>query len=144
MMLDVTEVNLNLKNIVKNLKNKILNYYMSLTQTNISRINNAYKLMIAKSSEMPDTTEDLVELSKYVDECRYSTLSEMKALLRTVGDYIMFLFEYTEFKDEDINSSSQAFRWPQVIEHYLDLATSRVIQKKGVVEGQLKSKKNRI
>jgi dynein heavy chain len=54
--------------------------------------------MIAKSSEMPDTTEDLVELSKYVDECRYSTLSEMKALLRTVGDYIMFLFEYTEFK----------------------------------------------
>lgn len=37
--------------------------------------------------------------------------------------------------------SSQAFQWPQVIEHYLDLATSRVIQKKGVVEGQLKSKK---
>lgn len=54
--------------------------------------------MVAKSSEMPDTTEDLVELSKYVDECRYSTLSEMTALLRTVGDYIMFLFEYTEFK----------------------------------------------
>lgn len=36
MMLDVSEVNLNLKNIVKSLKNKILNYFMSLTQTNIS------------------------------------------------------------------------------------------------------------
>lgn len=32
-------------------------------------------------------------------------------------------------------------RWPQEIEQFLDLATSRVIQKKGVVEGQLKTKK---
>lgn len=54
--------------------------------------------MSAKSSEMPDTTEDLVELSNYVTQCRNSTLSQMKAQLRTVGDYIMFLFEYTEFK----------------------------------------------
>jgi len=46
---------------------------------------------------MPDTTEDLVELSNYVTECRDSTLSKMKAQLRTIGDYIMFLFEYTEF-----------------------------------------------
>jgi len=53
--------------------------------------------MSAKSSEMPDTTEDLVELGNYVTECRNSTLSKMKAQLRTVGDYIMFLFKYTEF-----------------------------------------------
>jgi len=53
--------------------------------------------MSAKSSEMPDTTEDLVELSNYVTQCRDSTLMQMKAQLRTVGDYIMFLFEYTEF-----------------------------------------------
>lgn len=54
-------------------------------------------MMSAKSSEMPDTTEDLVELSNYVTQCRDSTLMQMKAQLRTVGDYIMFLFEYTEF-----------------------------------------------
>lgn len=54
-------------------------------------------MMSAKSSEMPDTTEDLVELSNYVAHCRDATLSQMKAQLRTVGDYIMFLFEYTEF-----------------------------------------------
>lgn len=46
---------------------------------------------------MPDTTEDLVELSNYVTQCRDATLMQMKAELRTVGDYIMFLFEYTEF-----------------------------------------------
>lgn len=56
--------------------------------------------MAAKSSEMPDTTEDLVELSNYVNECRNSTLQKMKTQLRTVGDYIMFLFEYTEFNSE--------------------------------------------
>lgn len=61
------------------------------------RINNAFTVMAAKSSEMPDTTEDLVELSNYVTECRDSTLSKIKAQLRTVCDYIMFLFEYTEF-----------------------------------------------
>lgn len=53
--------------------------------------------MSTKSSEMPDTTEDLVELSNYVSLCRESTLSQMKTQLRTVGDYIMFLYEYTEF-----------------------------------------------
>lgn len=36
MMLDVSEVNQNLKNIVTSLKNKILDYYMTLTQQNIS------------------------------------------------------------------------------------------------------------
>lgn len=60
--------------------------------------------MSTKSSEMPDTTEDLVELSNYVSECRDSTLSKMKAQLRTVGDYIMFLFEYTEFDGKYIVS----------------------------------------
>jgi len=58
--------------------------------------------MSTKSSEMPDTTEDLVELSNYVTLCRDSTLSKMKAQLRTVGDYIMFLFEYTEFNSNNI------------------------------------------
>lgn len=53
--------------------------------------------MSAKSSEMPDTTEDLVELSNYVTVCRDSTLPKIEAQMRTVGDYIMFLFEYTEF-----------------------------------------------
>lgn len=43
--------------------------------------------------------------------------------------------------DDDISLSSRVFRWPQEIEQFLDLATSRVIQKKGVVEGQLKTKK---
>lgn len=36
MMLDVSEVNLNLKNIIASLKNRILDYYMNLTQQNIS------------------------------------------------------------------------------------------------------------
>lgn len=56
--------------------------------------------MSAKSSEMPDTTEDLVELSNYVTVCRDSTLSKIKVQMRTVGDYIMFLFEYTEFNSK--------------------------------------------
>lgn len=58
--------------------------------------------MSTKSSEMPDTTEDLVELSNYVTLCRDSTLPKMKGQLRTVGDYIMFLFEYTEFNSNFI------------------------------------------
>lgn len=56
--------------------------------------------MCTKSSEMPDTTEELVELSNYVNECRDSTLSKMKGQLTTVGHYIMFLFEYTEFNSK--------------------------------------------
>lgn len=36
MVLDITEVNQNLKNIIKSLKNKILDYYMNLTQQIIS------------------------------------------------------------------------------------------------------------
>jgi len=36
MKLDVSEVNTNLKNIVKSLKNRILEYFMNLTQQNIS------------------------------------------------------------------------------------------------------------
>jgi len=34
--LDVSEINTNLKNIIKSLKNRILDYFMNLTQQNIS------------------------------------------------------------------------------------------------------------
>lgn len=36
MILDISEVNQNLKNIVQSLKNRILDYYMNLTQQTIS------------------------------------------------------------------------------------------------------------
>lgn len=42
---------------------------------------------------------------------------------------------------EDINLQSRVYRWPQEIEQFLDLATNRVVQKKAVVESQLKTKK---
>lgn len=58
--------------------------------------------MSTKLTGMPDTTEDLVELSNYVIVSRDATLSKMKAQLRTVGDYIMFLFDYTLFKSNII------------------------------------------
>lgn len=35
MVLDVTEINQNLKNIIKSLKNKIIDYFMNLTQQTI-------------------------------------------------------------------------------------------------------------
>jgi dynein heavy chain, axonemal len=53
--------------------------------------------MSTKLSEIPDTTEDLVELSNYITISRDSTLSKMKARLMTVGEYILFLFDYTLF-----------------------------------------------
>jgi len=53
--------------------------------------------MSTKLSEIPDTTEDLVELSNYITISRDSTLSKMKAQLMTVGEYILFLFDYTLF-----------------------------------------------
>ncbi|XP_050529641.1 dynein axonemal heavy chain 3 isoform X2 [Daktulosphaira vitifoliae] len=141
MSLDVSEINSNLKNIVNSLKNKILDYYINITQDTIINIDNTFEKMAARASEMPDTTNDLVDLNNYVNKCRDSTLFKIKAQLQTVGEYMMFLFEYTEFSDDFINKSSRVFRWPQEIDQFLDLATSRVIQKKGVVEGQLKTKK---
>jgi len=66
------------------------------------RVNNKFEVMSAKLSETPDTTEELVELSNYVTLSRDSTLSKMKAQLRTVGEYIMFLFDYTLFNSNII------------------------------------------
>jgi len=60
-------------------------------------------MMSIKLSETPDTTEDLVELSNYVTLSRDSTLSKMKAQLRIVGEYIMFLFDYTLFNSNIIH-----------------------------------------
>jgi len=41
----------------------------------------------------------------------------------------------------DINLQSRVYRWPQEVEQFIELASNRVIQKKAVVESQLKSKK---
>jgi len=119
--------------------------------------------MSTKLQEIPETTEDLVELSNYVTLSRDATLPKIKTQLRTVGDYIMFLFNYTLFNSntynisfyymafyfkttkslivDEINLQSRVYRWPQEIEQFLDLANNRVIHKKAVVESQLKSKK---
>lgn len=59
-------------------------------------------MMSTKLSEIPDTIEDLVELGNYVTISRDSTLSKMKAQLLGVGEYIMFLFDYTLFNSNII------------------------------------------
>lgn len=53
--------------------------------------------MASKTSQMPNTTEDLVELSNFVIDLRDSTLLKTKEQIRIACDYIMFLFEYMEF-----------------------------------------------
>lgn len=60
----------------------------------IYRICAAFDEMSDRVGEMPKTTAELVELTNYINECRDSTMFNLREQIRTTAENVLFLMQH--------------------------------------------------
>lgn len=59
-----------------------------------NRIASTFEAMAARVSQLPETTAELVELTNYINESRDSTMFNLKTMLITTAENVMFLMNH--------------------------------------------------
>lgn len=93
-MLDNRHVNRVLEKLVKELKNFVTNYFVTLNQVENRRICDEFEEMSINSGERPKETPGVVALQNYLLVCRDEKMYRLKAEIQEVAKRVMFLLHY--------------------------------------------------
>lgn len=85
-------------------------------------------------------TEELVELSKYIDSVRQVELPNMNIQLIDNKNMLEFLLDQCHVTDEDMKLNASTFTWVTRIIPVLDLSKKRIMQRKIKAQEDLKAK----
>lgn len=94
-MLDNRIVNRVLEKLVRELKNFVTNYFVTLNQVENRRMCDEFEEMSINSGERPKETLEVVTLQNYLIVCREEKLFRLKKeIQQTVKERVMFLLTY--------------------------------------------------
>ncbi|KAK6187847.1 hypothetical protein SNE40_005782 [Patella caerulea] len=99
-----------------------------------------YDEMTDKVSEMPDTTQEIVETQEFLKTSMDVTVHKLKDEIDEAANRLMFLLDYAIFPFEDIKLNSTVFHWPEHIRTVFELNQSRIINKREHIEEELRRK----
>ncbi|XP_078413797.1 dynein axonemal heavy chain 3 [Cetorhinus maximus] len=99
-----------------------------------------YEEISDRISEIPETTEELVELDTFVKKSSEVTITKLKEEIFEAADRLDFLLDYATLSDDDLRLNSQVFNWPEQIVLMLDLHRDRLLNKRDDVEEDLRSR----
>lgn len=71
---------------------QLKNYFCSIC--------NIYEEMAARAGESPETTQQLVELINYIQDCRDCAMFDLREKARTTVEYVMFLMNHAHLNCE--------------------------------------------
>ncbi|KAK7493483.1 hypothetical protein BaRGS_00015194 [Batillaria attramentaria] len=103
-----------------------------------ARICQRYDEMADKVSEIPDVTKDLVEIQAYLSEADTVTVFKMRDEIDEAAFRLLFLMDYADFSQEDIRLNCAVFHWPKHIDSLFEVANSRILARRDVLEEDLK------
>ncbi|GCC38553.1 hypothetical protein chiPu_0017068 [Chiloscyllium punctatum] len=99
-----------------------------------------YEEISDRISEIPETTEELVDLDTFVKKSNEVTITKLKEEIFEAADRLEFLLDYASLSDDDIRLNSQVFNWPEQIVLMLDLHRDRLLSKRDDVEEDLRNR----
>ncbi|XP_048465622.1 dynein axonemal heavy chain 3 [Rhincodon typus] len=99
-----------------------------------------YEEISDRISEIPETTEELVDLDTFVKKSSEVTITKLKEEIFEAADRLDFLLGYATLSDDDIRLNSQVFNWPEQIVLMLDLHRDRLLSKRDDVEEDLRNR----
>lgn len=116
-MLDNRIVNRVLEKLVRELKNFVTNYFVTLNQVENRRMCDEFEEMSINSGERPKETPEVVALQNYLVVCREDKLFRLKSEIQYVKERVMFLLTYASLTRKKthkfppkLNSPSCAFQ----------------------------------
>jgi dynein heavy chain len=100
----------------------------------------SYEKISAKAMKIPNETEELVELMKYIENVKLKEIQELKEEMAKAKKRLDFLLTYSFMNEEDIKLNGVTFTWPSRILPIFDLSKKRLTQKKVKAQEDLKAK----
>lgn len=93
-MLDNRIVNRVLEKLVRELRNFVTNYFVTLNQVENRRMCDEFEEMSINSGERPKETPEVVALQNYLVVCREEKLFRLRSEIQIVKERVMFLLTY--------------------------------------------------
>ncbi|KAI8904079.1 dynein heavy chain and region D6 of dynein motor-domain-containing protein [Gorgonomyces haynaldii] len=100
----------------------------------------AYEKISAKAMKVPNDTQELVDLNKYVESAKAKDIVLLKDDILKAKKRLDFLLTYAFMSEEDIKLNGVTFTWPSRIMPIFDLSKKRMSQKKTKAQEDLKLK----
>ncbi|XP_026560379.1 dynein heavy chain 3, axonemal [Pseudonaja textilis] len=132
--LDALKLNEELCNRTQRLKDRLIEFEVEENRNLNKSICNQYNIIADKVSEVPLTTEQLVELTAYLKKSSEVTVFKLRREIREAIYRLEFLMDYADLPSEDIRLNSTVLHWPDGIEDIFDTSRNQLMNRREQVE----------
>ena len=140
--MNCSKANEHLREILYGLRDFICEGFLDELREINTEVCKVFDEIATRLSEMPEGTQQVVELYNYLVESRDSTLIDLKNRLVRSSELLIFLFdEKANFTEIDLKQNIRATTWPREMEKMMESASSTIGGRKDFVEGVLKNRK---
>ncbi|KAM4656706.1 dynein axonemal heavy chain 3 [Amazona ochrocephala] len=114
--LDALQLNEELCNRTQNLKDRLIEFEVTVNRELNERICSEYSLVAGRMNELPMNTVELVEYDAYLKKSSEVTVVKLGREVAEAAHRMEFLMDYAFLSDDDIHLNSTVFHWPNRIE----------------------------
>ncbi|XP_066465573.1 dynein axonemal heavy chain 3 [Tiliqua scincoides] len=132
--LDALKLNEELCHRTQKLKDRLVQFQIDENREVNQSICNQYNIIADKVSEVPLTTEELVELTAYLKKASEVTVFKLRREIREAIYRLEFLLDYADLPYDDIKLNSSVLHWPDEIEIIFDTSRIQLLNRRDHVE----------
>ncbi|XP_076020504.1 dynein axonemal heavy chain 3-like [Genypterus blacodes] len=107
------DLNENLRNFAKQLKDRIILFEVKENRELNQRICEQYEQIAETIRETPNNTDEFVGLNQFIQQTGDVTLHKLTAEIKHATDRLVFLLDYAIFSSDDIQLNSTLVNWPR-------------------------------
>eukprot|EP00794_Sanderia_malayensis_P006878 gene6878-7653_t len=123
--------------------NKILNQVIDSSFQLNKQICNQYEDIVTKINSQTQDTDELVELTNFIDNLRFGPLMLLKNELGKASDNLLFLVDYANLPEEHITLNCITFNWNEKLQPLIKNSEMRMLREHETAVNKLKERKAR-
>eukprot|EP00795_Rhopilema_esculentum_P000293 gene293-9945_t len=107
------------------------------------KICSQYEEILNKINSITHDTDQLVELSNYIDNLRFGPLLSLKAQLKKAASDLLFLVDYADLTEEHIHLNYTTFNWNEKLQPLIKNSEMRMLREQETAMNKLKERRGR-
>ncbi|XP_074409026.1 dynein axonemal heavy chain 3 isoform X4 [Zonotrichia albicollis] len=135
--LDALQLNEELCSRTQNLKDTLIEFEVMENRRLNQRICDDFDFIAKRMSEVPQSTEQLVESEAFLKKSSDVTVIKLKKDLEKAAQRLQVLMDYADLSDEDINLNSTVFLWLDEIKKIFENSKNMLNDRRAEVEKAL-------
>eukprot|EP00842_Homolaphlyctis_polyrhiza_P003265 jgi/Hompol1/393/HPOL_001324-RA len=103
-----------------------------------------FEEMAKKITTMPSNVDEMVNLQKYIDTSRNTSMKALEEAVDEAKKKLNFMITYSELKKEDFDMNTVLFTWPQKIGPIFTDGESNLLKSRVLNQDDLRSRKEKL